>query len=57
MSNTVQALWRYPIKSLLGESLDNVDIDGRGVVEIDFTLSRMIRVNLDPEKIHVVFVE
>ena len=28
----IQALWRYPIKSLLGESLDRVDIDNRGVV-------------------------
>ena len=27
----VESLWRYPVKSLLGESLDGLDINGRGV--------------------------
>ena len=28
---TVESLWRYPVKSLIGESLDSFDIDSRGV--------------------------
>lgn len=28
----IQALWRYPVKSLLGESCQELDLDGRGVV-------------------------
>ena len=27
----VESLWRYPVKSLVGESLDSLDIDPRGV--------------------------
>jgi len=27
----VESLWRYPVKSLIGESLDSFDVDGRGV--------------------------
>ncbi|MEH6445043.1 MAG: MOSC domain-containing protein [Oceanospirillaceae bacterium] len=27
----VESLWRYPVKSLIGESLDVLDIDSRGV--------------------------
>jgi MOSC domain-containing protein len=29
---TVSELWRYPVKSLLGEQLDHVDVDERGIV-------------------------
>jgi uncharacterized protein YcbX len=29
---TVGALWRFPVKSMLGEELDEVDVDERGVV-------------------------
>ncbi|MBX2799635.1 MAG: MOSC domain-containing protein [Myxococcales bacterium] len=28
----VRALWRYPVKSLAGESVSGVELDGRGVV-------------------------
>jgi uncharacterized protein YcbX len=28
----VAELWRYPVKSLLGEQLDHVDVDERGIV-------------------------
>jgi len=28
----VLELWRYPVKSLLGEALDEIEVDGRGVV-------------------------
>lgn len=27
----VESLWRYPVKSLIGEKLENIDIDVRGV--------------------------
>ncbi|MFM7170386.1 MAG: hypothetical protein ACKOYH_05980 [Cyanobium sp.] len=26
------ALWRYPVKSMLGERLQRLEVDGRGVV-------------------------
>lgn len=29
---TIGALWRYPVKSMLGECLDALDVDPRGVV-------------------------
>jgi hypothetical protein len=29
---TVRALWRYPVKSMLGEELDEVDLSEGGVV-------------------------
>ena len=29
---TIESLWRYPVKSLLGESLDHLNVDARGVV-------------------------
>ena len=29
---TVGALWRFPVKSMLGEELDQVDVDEGGVV-------------------------
>jgi uncharacterized protein YcbX len=29
---TIRALWRYPVKSMLGEELDAVDVSERGVV-------------------------
>lgn len=29
---TVAELWRYPVKSLLGEQLDRVEVDERGIV-------------------------
>jgi uncharacterized protein YcbX len=29
---TVGALWRFPVKSMLGEELDEVDVDGGGIV-------------------------
>lgn len=28
---TVKSLWRYPVKSLIGEALRNIDVDVRGV--------------------------
>jgi uncharacterized protein YcbX len=31
MNATVSALWRYPVKSMLGEQCDAVEIDARGV--------------------------
>ncbi|HET7567215.1 MAG TPA: MOSC domain-containing protein [Gaiellaceae bacterium] len=32
MEGRVAALWRYPVKSLAGERLDELDLDARGVV-------------------------
>ena len=32
MIATVVELWRYPVKSLLGEELDQVEMEERGVV-------------------------
>ncbi|MDP9257522.1 MAG: MOSC N-terminal beta barrel domain-containing protein, partial [Actinomycetota bacterium] len=29
---TIRALWRYPVKSMLGEELDAVDLSEGGVV-------------------------
>lgn len=29
---TIKSLWRYPVKSLVGETLDNLEINARGVV-------------------------
>ena len=29
---TVGALWRFPVKSMLGEELDEVDVDEGGIV-------------------------
>ncbi len=31
LTGTVRALWRYPVKSALGEQLDEVDVDADGV--------------------------
>ena len=28
----IQSLWRYPVKSLIGEALDTLEVDARGVV-------------------------
>ncbi|MEX1317229.1 MAG: MOSC N-terminal beta barrel domain-containing protein, partial [Synechococcaceae cyanobacterium] len=28
----VQALWRYPVKSMLGERLERLEVEPRGVV-------------------------
>ncbi|MFE4519140.1 MOSC domain-containing protein [Kitasatospora sp. NPDC056783] len=32
MTGTVERLWRYPVKGLLGEELDRADVTGRGLV-------------------------
>ena len=32
MIGTVDSLWRYPVKSLLGEKIDTVTLDARGLV-------------------------
>ncbi|WP_019507435.1 MOSC N-terminal beta barrel domain-containing protein [Pleurocapsa sp. PCC 7319] len=32
LAGTIEGLWRYPVKSLLGESCEVLRIDRRGVV-------------------------
>lgn len=32
LGGTIEQLWRYPVKSLLGESCEELRIDRRGVV-------------------------